>query len=301
MHAISPAAHPLLYLAEQFRLMVTVWPAWGLVFVGLVGACVGSFLNVVIWRLPNGQSVWKPDSRCPSCLTPLRWRDNLPVIGWLLVRRRCARCWSPVSGRYPLVEVMTAALAVVLVRIDGYSGATLAHFVFVAALVAITFIDLDHFIIPDVISYSGIVLGVIFTQVIEPVPSGLGTAMPGWLGGAVRWVLERRAAFGGILLGGGSLYLIALGYWWARRQEGMGGGDVKMLAMIGAFLGWQSIPFTILVASVLGVVIGIGAMIAERGSLQHRIPFGPFLAFGALAWIYLGPFLPDALRIVPVH
>ncbi|MFN7952235.1 MAG: prepilin peptidase [bacterium] len=288
-------------IADQLRLAVSVWPSWGLVFVGLVGACVGSFLNVVIWRLPVGQSLFKPDSRCPSCLVKLRWRDNLPVVGWLLVKRRCGRCWAPVASRYPLVEALTAALAVVLVRIDGYSWATLATAVFVAALVAITFIDLDHFIIPNVISYSGIVLGLVFTRALAPASAAAPAASVGWLSDALRWWVERRAAVGGIVLGGGSLYVVALAYWWVRRQEGMGGGDVKMLAMIGAFLGWQAIPFTILVASLSGVVIGIASAIVQRGSLQHRIPFGPFLAFGALAWVYLARYLPEALRIVPAN
>ncbi len=286
-------------IADQFRLAVSTWPAWGLAFVGVVGACVGSFLNVVIWRLPMGQSLVKPDSRCPSCLSKLRWRDNLPVVGWLLVKRRCGRCFAPVSARYPMVEALTAALAVVLVRVDGYSWATLATAVFVAALVAITFIDLDHFLIPNVISYSGIVLGLVFTRALAPAVGSFPGGGSGWMGDVARWLIERRAALGGIALGGGSLYVVALAYWWVRRQEGMGGGDVKMLAMIGAFLGWQAIPFTILVASLFGVVIGIGAAIVQKGSLQHRIPFGPFLAFGALAWVYLAQFLPDALRIVP--
>ena len=188
-----------------------------LAFVFILGAVIGSFLNVCIYRIPEGESVVSPRSRCPHCLTTIRWYHNLPVLSWLLLKGRCAYCGESFSVRYPLVEALTGALFSLFFYRFGFHPATLVSWLLVASLVTISMIDLDHQIIPDVISLPGIPVGFL-----------CAFALP--------WVSWQSSLFG-ILLGGGLLLAIALGYEWLTRQEGMGLGDVKLLAMLGAFLG----------------------------------------------------------------
>jgi leader peptidase (prepilin peptidase)/N-methyltransferase len=273
------------------------WPIWTLAFV--VGACIGSFLNVCIYRLPAEESVVHPRSRCPRCATTIAWYDNLPLVSWALLRARCRGCGTPISVRYPLVEALTGGLAILALARFGPEPLTLALFVFTAALVLITFIDLDHRFIPDEVSLPGIVVGL----GVSLLPGGIGL---------------RNAALGA-LVGGGILFLVAWGYERMTGREGMGYGDVKLLAMIGAFLGWQAIPAVIIVASLTGSVAGLLAMFdgrsrrrvrriqthfgplavlvsLRRASRRTEIPFGPFLALGALVALYVpGLFLPLAL------
>ena len=224
-----------------------------------------------IYRLPGEESVISPGSHCRSCLTPLAWYDNIPLFSYLVRRGRCRVCGARFSARYFWVELLTAALAVLLVAQFGLTLTTLGYFVFAAALIVITFIDADHQIIPDVISLPGILLGLLFS-VLSP-------------------QVTFRESLIGAGLGAGVLLTVALGYWAVTKREGMGGGDIKLLAMIGAFLGWRAIPFTLLVASCTGSAVGVATMIQCRADTKLALPFGPFLAFGAGCYLFIGEFL----------
>jgi leader peptidase (prepilin peptidase)/N-methyltransferase len=236
-------------------------------FVVLFGALVGSFLNVVIMRLPKeGGSIVFPASHCPVCKNNINWYDNIPVLSFLVLRGRCRHCGTSISWQYPLVESAMALLSLALFCYFGLSLLYAIYFIFCAALLVIIFIDLAHQIIPDVISLPGIVLGFAISFVnpfVDWQSSGLG-----------------------ILFGGGSFYLVALLYYLATKRDGMGGGDIKLLAMIGAFLGWQSLPFVVFASSLMGSVIGIGAMLKQRKGGQTVIPYGPFLAMAAMLYLF---------------
>ncbi len=233
----------------------------------LLGAVIGSFLNVVIFRLPDpASSIAFPPSHCPRCSTPIRWYDNIPMLSYLLLRGRCRACRQPISPRYPLVELCMACLSMALYARFGPGLAFVCYFPFLAALLAIIFIDIDHQIIPDVISLPGIVLG-FAGSFFNPLVSWQQSAL-------------------GILIGGGLLYTIALAYMLLTRREGMGGGDIKLLAMIGAFLGWQSLLYVIFASSLIGSVVGIAVMRIQGKGSRTRIPFGPFLALAAMSYLF---------------
>jgi len=254
-----------------------------------MGASVGSFLNVCIHRIPEDLSVVSPASRCPHCETPIAWYDNVPILSWLWLRGRCRSCDAPIAARYPFVEFLGGVLAVIAMVRLGPTPMGLVAFAFTAALLLITFIDFDHFFIPDEVSLPGIVVGL----GVALLPGGIGLA----------------DALAGVALGGGLLWLVAWSYERATGLEGMGFGDVKLLAMIGAFLGWQALPVVLLIASIGGSLVGVLAIFGARGRagmgkvrrtlgpgavvpyLRRRarttaIPFGPFLALGALVVLY---------------
>jgi leader peptidase (prepilin peptidase)/N-methyltransferase len=242
---------------------------WPFVAIGcLFGAIIGSFLNVVIARLPQGASLISPGSSCPACGAAIRWYDNVPILSYLWLRARCRACRAPISFRYPVVEGLTCALYGTAVYRFGLTLDLAAALVMVSALIAITYIDLDHRIIPNEISLPGIPIGFAF--------------------GAFRDSVGPVDSAAGILLGGGALFLVAYAYEKIRGREGMGMGDVKLLAMVGAFLGWKGVLVTVLLASLIGSMVGLGVMIRSRGTLQLAIPFGPFLAVGAMAYLYCG-------------
>lgn len=259
---MAPVPHGRIWHPEML-------PFWTNIAVTVVGLCIGSFLNVCIHRLPASRSIVWPGSMCPSCGTPLRAYDNIPVLSYLWLRGHCRSCGASISARYPLVELLGGALALASWRFFGPTPAFLVHYLFLVCLVVITFIDLDHRIIPDVISLPGI---------------------PVFAAAAV-FLLHHpwRHAATGILLGGGSLWAVAWAYQFLTGKEGMGGGDIKLLAMIGALIGWQGVVFTILAASVTGSVTGIAVMRRTGGSLKLALPFGPFLALGAAAYVFWGP------------
>ncbi|WP_417915217.1 prepilin peptidase [Candidatus Electronema sp. JM] len=243
--------------------MDTVYFIYSVIF----GALVGSFLNVVIFRLPEeGQSVIFPASHCPKCQTKLRWFENIPVLSWLALRGKCRSCKAPISVQYPVVELAMALLSGALYRHFGPTFTAIYYFLFVAALLAIIFIDLHHQIIPDVISLPGIVIGFagsFFNPLVTWQQAGLG-----------------------VLIGGGILYAVAAGYVLLTGKEGMGGGDIKLLAMIGAFLGWQSLLYVVFASSLSGSVIGGLSLLLQKKDSQTRIPFGPFLSLAALSWLF---------------
>lgn len=235
----------------------------------IFGAVVGSFLNVCIYRLPLGQSVVSPGSRCMDCGAAVRWYDNIPILSWLVLRGRCRSCKAPFSIRYPLVELLTGLLTLLLMLKFGPSLSLAVMFLFCAALVVITFIDFDHQIIPDEISLPGILLGFL---------SSFFLPGHGWLSSLL-----------GIVVGWGSLALIFYGYLWLTGREGMGGGDAKLLAMMGAFLGLKAVPFIIFASSLVGTVAGLSIMAIQRKDRHLAIPFGPYLALGAVLYIFFGP------------
>jgi leader peptidase (prepilin peptidase)/N-methyltransferase len=264
--------------------------SWPLVaFTFAFGATVGSFLNVCIHRIPADESVVRPRSRCPGCRSLIAWYDNIPIVSWLLLRARCRRCGTRIAARYPLVEAVAGLLAVLALVRMGPTAQGIAAFAFTAALLLITFIDLDHLFIPDEVSLPGIVIGL----VVSLLPGGVTLA----------------DAVAGVVLGGGGLWALAWTYERVTGIEGMGFGDVKLLAMIGAFVGWQGIPIVLLIASVTGTLAGLLVIFSARGRRGVRrvrrrlgpravppylrrlgrtteIPFGPFLALGAVVVLY---------------
>ena len=237
-------------------------------FAFVIGAVIGSFLNVCIHRLPAGESVVYPPSHCPGCGVRIRSRDNIPLLSYVLLRGRCRSCGAAISVRYPAVEALSGALLVLLLYRFGLSPALGVYAAFVAALIVVSFIDLDHQIIPDVISLPGIVVGL--------VASALGQGPP---------LLDSLL---GALIGGGMLYAVAVGYHAFTGREGMGGGDIKLLAMIGAFLGWRGVLLSLIIGSFTGAVVGISLILARRTDSRVPIPFGPFLALGALCALAFG-------------
>ena len=238
-----------------------------IVFSLILGAAVGSFLNVVILRLPEeDSSIVFPASRCPKCLQVIKWYDNIPILSFILLKQKCRNCATPISWQYPLVELTMALLSVALLFKFGFTFAMPIYFVFTAALLVVIVIDFYHKIIPDVISLPGIVIGFLcsfFNPVVTWQQSGIG-----------------------LLIGGGVLYAIAAGYYLFTKREGMGGGDIKLLAMIGAFLGWQSLPFVVFGSSIIGAVVGIGAMAKQKKGGKTMIPYGPFLSIAALLYMF---------------
>lgn len=250
---------------------ITVFNIFAFVF----GAVVGSFLNVCICRLPQHESVVFPPSRCPKCGYRIPFYDNIPIVSYLLLGGKCRSCRARISAQYPLVELANGVLTLFLFQKFGISFTFLGMFVLSSALVAITVIDLHHQIIPDVISLPGIPLGFLASFFIGDLYH-VGDLL-GWKNSLI-----------GIVAGGGSLFLVATGYELLTKKEGMGGGDIKLLAMLGAFLGWRAVPFIIFAGSLLGSIIGISVMLAQKKDSKLAIPFGPFLAFGAILYIFFG-------------
>lgn len=237
-------------------------------FAFIFGAAIGSFLNVCIFRLPAKASIIKPPSQCPYCHHAIRYRDNIPILSFVVLGGRCRDCMSKISWRYPLVELITAILSLLLFSKFGLSANFFIYFIFTAVLIVIAFIDLDHQIIPDILTLPGIPLFFLAAVFLVKIP---------WL-----------EALLGLLIGGGVLLGIALVYELISKREGMGGGDIKLLAMIGAFFGWKSIIFILLFGSFSGAIIGIAAMIINKQDMKYAIPFGPFLSAAAIAYIFWG-------------
>lgn len=244
------------------------------VIIFLMGAAVGSFLNVCIRRIPAGESLVLPPSHCPQCSNPIRFYDNIPIISYLFLRGKCRDCGLRISPQYPVVELLTALAALFLFWKFGLTLQLLASFIFTSVLIIITFIDLELQIIPDILTLPGIPIFLLLAVFIMKVP-----------------LLD---SFLGILIGGGILYAIALGYELIAKREGMGGGDIKLLAMLGAFCGWKSLFFILFVSSLTGALIGITVMLLKGRDMKYAIPFGPFLSLGALIYLFWGT---DLLRI----
>jgi leader peptidase (prepilin peptidase) / N-methyltransferase len=240
-----------------------------MVFAFLFGLALGSFLNVCIYRIPLKKSIVRPPSSCPNCGTGIRFYDNIPVMSYVLLLGRCRHCRTPISLRYPLVELITGLLSVAIFIRFGLSPNYIFLLLFTAALIAIAFIDLQHKIIPDVISLPGILVGMAFSFFPSAGISPLDALI-------------------GVVGGGGFLFLVGTAFQKMTGREGMGGGDVKFLAMIGAWMGWKALPYIILISSLSGAVIGGVSLAISRQGVRSRIPFGPFLALGALVFLFFG-------------
>ena len=233
----------------------------GAVLCVALGLCIGSFLNVCIHRLPRSESVISPPSRCPECGHGIRWCDNLPVLGYLILRGRCRDCRAPFSMAYPAVEIATGVLFLVHYLWYGWQPLLAVRLLFGSTMIVLFMIDLRYRILPNTITLSGIVAGLAFSLVLPP----------GW-----------PASVLGILVGGGVLFGVGELYYRVRGEEGLGMGDVKMLAMIGAFLGWQQTIVTLVLSSFLGSLIGLGLIARGQGTMKYALPFGSFLAIGAI-------------------
>ena len=232
-----------------------------LTIVALLGLVVGSFLNVCIYRLPRHESLAVPPSHCRSCGRPIRWFENVPVLSYLWLRGRCSGCGIGISRVYPLVELATAATFVAAYDVFGPGWLLASRLVFACAMIVLLVVDLEHRILPNAITVPGALVGLLFSLV----------APPGW-----------QSALIGIAAGGGVLFLISEAYYRIRGEEGLGMGDVKMLAMIGAFLGWKLMLVTLVIASLVGSIVGVGMIVMDRRNLKYALPFGTFLAVSAL-------------------
>lgn len=275
-------------------------PLWlTCVFVAIFGAIIGSFLNVVIHRLPREESIVFPNSKCPSCGAKIGPFDNLPIISYLILGGRCRACRAPISPRYPAVEALTGALYAAVFLVDvywrgGLSFIILFDLVFVTALIALIFIDAEHMLLPNAITYPGIVFALVARlslpylvgpTAFEDLPSLASGIFSTW----PLWAASLASAALGALVGGGSLWL--MGWLWERLRgvEAMGLGDVKMMFMVGAYLGWRLTILTIFLGVLSGSIIGVGLM-ARRGEkdMQMQLPFGIFLGIGSIFALLIG-------------
>ncbi|MBT3804070.1 MAG: prepilin peptidase [Desulfobacula sp.] len=239
------------------------------VFIFIIGACIGSFLNVCIYRIPENNSIITPGSFCPACKKGIPFYCNIPVLSYLFLKGRCKFCHEPISIRYPLIEILAGMFAVVLFYKFGIGQVMIYWFIFTSVLITISFIDIDHQIIPDVISLPGIL---VFASSFYFLPE-----------------MTLKNTLLGIVAGGGSLYAVAFLYYLLKKQEGMGGGDIKLLAMIGAAIGIKGVFFTIFAGSLLGTFFGLLIMIYTKiADSKLKIPFGPFLSMGAILYIFFG-------------
>jgi leader peptidase (prepilin peptidase)/N-methyltransferase len=238
------------------------WPPAAIaVFFALFGLMVGSFLNVCIYRLPRRESIVFPGSHCTTCGRAIRWYENVPIVSWLALRGQCAGCGERISVVYPLVEALTGAVFTIHVLHFGLDWILLPRLLFACALIVLAVIDLRHRILPNPITLGGTVVGLLFSVALPP----------GWVSSLI-----------GVLIGGGVLFAIGELYFRLRGIEGMGMGDVKMLAMIGAFLGWPGVLVTMVLASLSGALVGMGMMAFQKGDMKYALPFGTFLSAAAL-------------------
>ena len=250
----------------------------------VVGCMIGSFLNVCVYRIPRGLSVVKPRSRCPKCENTITWQDNVPIVSWLLLGAKCRHCQTPISWQYPLVEAITGALFLFVFWRFGLTIAMPVYLLLAAALVLVTFVDLTDWTIPNEVTFPGIPMGLVFAIVAMFYPDS-GLVVLGRFEPIFNALL-------GALLGGGSLYLLDKLTFVILKKRGMGFGDVKLLAMLGAFFGYPGVVMIIMIASLVGSVVGITLISWQRykGSEEtaHYLPFGPYLSFGGLAVMLFG-------------
>ena len=264
-------------------------PAWSMFVAFVLGAVIGSFLNVAIHRLPRRESVVFPPSACPECGARIRFRDNIPLLSYLLLKGRCRSCSARIAPRYPAVELLSALSTAALVGLFGGSLTLFVYLPFVWALIVLAFIDAEHQILPDRITIPGVLLSSV-------VPYLEGSGGTRWGSSPVHITWSEWAI--GLLLGAGIPYLVGEGYRLAQfrkpreeRLDGMGMGDVKMLAMVGGFLGWKLVLLTILIGSVLGSIWGLTGVALSRYGMKQALPFGTFLAVGAFLALTSGPAL----------
>lgn len=240
-----------------------------LFFIFIFGLCIGSFLNVCIYRIPKSESIMYPPSKCPGCYHMIKFYDNIPIISYLMLKGKCRNCGRSISPRYPMVEFLSGLFALAVVFKFGLTLSAFVYFVFVACLLIITFIDIDYQIIPNVISLPGI--GVFFA------------------GSLLVSEVTIADSILGIITGSSILFLVAWTFKLITGREGMGQGDIKLMAMIGALIGWKGVLVTIFLSSLIGTLVGLVVMVVQKSDMKMSIPFGPFLAIGAICHIFFGP------------
>lgn len=242
----------------------------------LFGLITGSFLNVCIYRIPRGLSIIIPSSRCPSCNTPIKPWDNIPIVSYIFLGGKCRFCKAKISLRYPLVELLNAIMYALILWRFNFGWHTFVYFVFSSSLIVITFIDLDFQIIPDRITLSGIPIGFLVGSFLLPDPFARSS------------LLGMKESLIGMVTGFGLFYLVALIGSAIFKKEAMGGGDVKMMAMVGALMGWKAVLLTTFLGSLTGSIIGILLMVLKGKDRKAKIPFGPFLALGTIITLFYG-------------
>lgn len=267
--------------------METLIVALANLFVFALGASIGSFINVVVYRLPAGLSVLWPPSRCPHCFNQLKAYDNVPVLGWVWLKGRCRYCKSPISLRYPVVEAATGMMFLLIFLIFNVSILTLGYWILCSWLLALSLIDLDTMTLPNPLTKSGLILGLVFQMIVGYTSKtnlpGVATHLMMGIVGAVLglWLFEAIALLGIFL-----------------QKEAMGAGDAKLAAMMGAWLGWRYLLLAGFIACTLGALVGIGAILLSQRKWGQKIPFGPFLASGAFITLFGGkPILTAYLRL----
>ncbi len=238
------------------------------IIVFIFGAVIGSFLNVCIYRISRSKSIVKPGSYCPNCEKPIKFYDNIPIVSYILLGGKCRNCGIKISTRYPFVELITAVIYVMIYRKWGLTYQMLVPMFFVSLLIVVTFIDYDFQIIPDILSIGGLIAGIAISFI-----------RPDFL------FLD---ALYGVLIGGGVLFTIAYGYQLITKREGMGGGDIKLLAMIGSFVGLKGVIFSLVGGSIIGTLVGIPLMLIKKENTQYAMPFGPFLSLAAVIYLFFG-------------
>lgn len=238
----------------------------------IIGLCVGSFLNVCIYRIPTAKSIVRPRSFCPMCKAPIPWYDNIPVLSYILLMGRCRRCRMPISPRYVMVEILSALLALGLYGKFGLTPDFGAYALFAAALVTVTFIDLEHREVPDVISLWGMAAGVALFSVLR-------------LDGGTSFISSFAVSMAGLLAGGAMMFILGVAGEMVFRKEALGGGDVKLMAMIGSFLGWKLAVMTFFMAPILGAGIALFMKLKYK---TEAVPYAPYLAAGALINLFWG-------------
>ncbi len=243
------------------------------IFLFIAGTCVGSFLNVCIYRIPIGKSIISPSSYCPNCKTKLKWYQNIPIVSYFLLQGKCYYCGKKISILYPFIEIITGLLFLFNYKIYGFSFEYFSYTLFELLLILVFFIDAKHMIIPDEISIGGTIAGFLLSFLNKNIS---------WLDSLL-----------GILIGGGILYGIILVYYILTKKHGMGGGDIKLLAMIGAFLGVKSLFFVIFVSSLIGTIISLPIifLLKKENKKNIAIPFGPFLSISAIIYLYWGKYI----------
>lgn len=260
----------------------------------ILGLIIGSFLNVCIYRLPREESIVYPGSHCTSCKKSISFYHNIPILSYIFLGGRCSHCNSKISFSYPLVEILSGLLFVATLWKFGMILDTLFYLLFISGLIVITFVDLKHMIIPNVITYPGILVGILYNALTTNWQNSLELVSNFSFGFQNFFELLNEVpildSLFGVILGGGILLLIAYTYEIIRKRQGMGMGDVKLLALIGAFLGWQGVFFVIFLSSILGSIVGLSIIITRKGDLKYALSFGPFLSIAAIIYIFTGGF-----------
>jgi leader peptidase (prepilin peptidase)/N-methyltransferase len=282
-------------LASSFEALTGMPEAVAYVFVFIFGAMVGSFLNVVIHRVPNEESIVFPNSACPKCKAPIKAYDNIPILSWLILRGKCRGCGMPISARYPAVELLNALLYLLVYWQVGLTPILPVYLAFVSAMVALIFIDAEHMILPNVITYPllliALIVRVVFPIVFSEVNyfSDVAYAPANYLVGQPPWLVSLFGSIVGAVVGGGSLWLVGAIWKKLRGVDAMGLGDVKMMFGVGALLGWRLAFLSIFLGAFAGAIIGIVVIAKQKNKdLQTQIPFGIFLGTGSILSLLFG-------------